>query len=414
MSSVIPPDRLSETDLTKDEKKRYARHLTIPDVGLEGQKRLKAAKVLCVGAGGLGSPVTMYLAAAVIGEIGLVDFDRVDFSNLQRQILHATGDVGKLKTDSAFERLAGINPEVKVTSYKEAMNDQNAASIAEPYDLIIDGTDNFTTRYLTNDLAVLTGKPNVYGSIYRFEGQVTIFAPHLGGPCYRCLFPEPPEPGQVPSCAEGGVLGVLPGVIGCLQANEAIKLILGIGEPMIGRLLHFDALSFRFREIKLRRDPECAVCGEEPTIQELKEIVFNCEMREPTLREIDVHQLKDRLENNRSLVLLTFGNQPRLRSAKLSNPLLYPSANFPTVLANSIPMQRRSFTVKLVAAAPRRSPYSMNPDLLTPATFRAESPPGPRRSIQVSKSYERSRHVRGCYLSFALPCHTAGAALHRR
>lgn len=329
MSSVIPPDRLSETDLTKDEKKRYARHLTIPDVGLEGQKRLKAAKVLCVGAGGLGSPVTMYLAAAGIGEIGLVDFDRVDFSNLQRQILHATGDVGKLKTDSAFERLAGINPEVKVTSYKEAMNDQNAASIAEPYDLIIDGTDNFTTRYLTNDLAVLTGKPNVYGSIYRFEGQVTIFAPHLGGPCYRCLFPEPPEPGQVPSCAEGGVLGVLPGVIGCLQANEAIKLILGIGEPMIGRLLHFDALSFRFREIKLRRDPECAVCGEEPTIQELKEIVFNCEMKEPTLREIDVHQLKDRLENNRSLVLLDVREPAEVEVGKIEQSVVIPLGELP-------------------------------------------------------------------------------------
>ncbi|MGB0152453.1 MAG: molybdopterin-synthase adenylyltransferase MoeB [Verrucomicrobiales bacterium] len=329
MSSVIPPDRLSETDLTRDEKKRYARHLTIPDVGLEGQKRLKAAKVLCVGAGGLGSPVTMYLAAAGIGEIGLVDFDRVDFSNLQRQILHATGDVGKLKTDSAFERLAGINPEVKVTTYKEAMNDQNAASIAEPYDLIIDGTDNFTTRYLTNDLAVLTGKPNVYGSIYRFEGQVSIFAPHLGGPCYRCLFPEPPEPGQVPSCAEGGVLGVLPGVIGCLQANEAIKLILGIGDPMIGRLLHFDALSFRFREIKLRRDPECAVCGEEPTIQELKEIVFNCEMREPTLREIDVHHLKARLENNRSLVLLDVREPAEVEVGKIEQSIVIPLGELP-------------------------------------------------------------------------------------
>ncbi|MEC8824278.1 MAG: molybdopterin-synthase adenylyltransferase MoeB [Verrucomicrobiota bacterium] len=329
MSSVIPPDRLSETDLTADEKKRYARHLTIPDVGLEGQKRLKAAKVLCVGAGGLGSPVTMYLTAAGIGEIGLVDFDRVDFSNLQRQILHATDDVGKLKTDSALRRLSGINPEVKVTTYEEAMNGQNAASIAEPYDLIIDGTDNFTTRYLTNDLAVLTGKPNVYGSIYRFEGQVTIFAPHLGGPCYRCLFPEPPEPGQIPSCAEGGVLGVLPGVIGCLQANEAIKLILGIGDPIIGRLLHFDALSFRFREIKLRRDLECAVCGEEPTIQELKEIVFNCEMREHPLREIDVHQLKARLENNRSLVLLDVREPAEVEVGKIKQSIVIPLGELP-------------------------------------------------------------------------------------
>ena len=329
MSSVIPPDRLSETDLTADEKKRYARHLTIPDVGLEGQKRLKAAKVLCVGAGGLGSPVTVYLTAAGIGEIGLVDFDRVDFSNLQRQILHATDDVGKLKTDSALRRLSGINPEVKVTTYEEAMNGQNAASIAEPYDLIIDGTDNFTTRYLTNDLAVLTGKPNVYGSIYRFEGQVTIFAPHLGGPCYRCLFPEPPEPGQIPSCAEGGVLGVLPGVIGCLQANEAIKLILGIGDPIIGRLLHFDALSFRFREIKLRRDLECAVCGEEPTIQELKEIVFNCEMREHPLREIDVHQLKARLENNRSLVLLDVREPAEVEVGKIKQSIVIPLGELP-------------------------------------------------------------------------------------
>lgn len=209
------------------------------------------------------------------------------------------------------------------------MNDQNAASIAEPYDLIIDGTDNFTTRYLTNDLAVLTGKPNVYGSIYRFEGQVSIFAPHLGGPCYRCLFPEPPEPGQVPSCAEGGVLGVLPGVIGCLQANEAIKLILGIGDPMIGRLLHFDALSFRFREIKLRRDPECAVCGEEPTIQELKEIVFNCEMREPTLREIDVHHLKARLENNRSLVLLDVREPAEVEVGKIEQSIVIPLGELP-------------------------------------------------------------------------------------
>ena len=329
MSSVIPPDRLSETDLTADEKKRYARHLTIPDVGLEGQKRLKAAKVLCVGAGGLGSPVTMYLTAAGIGEIGLVDFDRVDFSNLQRQILHATDDVGKLKTDSALRRLSGINPEVKVTTYEEAMNGQNAASIAEPYDLIIDGTDNFTTRYLTNDLAVLTGKPNVYGSIYRFEGQVTIFAPHLGGPCYRCLFPEPPEPGQIPSCAEGGVLGVLPGVIGFLPANEAIKLILGIGDPIIGRLLHFDALSFRFREIKLRRDLECAVCGEEPTIQELKEIVFNCEMREHPLREIDVHQLKARLENNRSLVLLDVREPAEVEVGKIKQSIVIPLGELP-------------------------------------------------------------------------------------
>ena len=329
MSSLIPPDRLADTDLSKAEKQRYARHLTIPDVGMEGQKRLKAARVLCVGAGGLGSPVTMYLAAAGIGEIGLVDFDRVDFSNLQRQILHDTGDVGKLKTESAVERLGGINPEVNVTTYEEAITDQNAAAIAEPYDLIIDGTDNFTTRYLTNDLAVLTGKPNVYGSIYRFEGQVSVFAPHLGGPCYRCLFPEPPEPGQVPSCAEGGVLGVLPGIVGCLQANEAIKLILGIGDPMIGRRLHFDALSFRFREIKLRRDPECAVCGEKPTIQELKEIVFNCDMSDLTLREIDVHQLKARLDDPKPFVLLDVREPAEVEVGKLEQSIVIPLGELP-------------------------------------------------------------------------------------
>jgi len=324
MSLLIPPDRLADTDLTKAEKQRYARHLTIPDVGMEGQKRLKAAKVLCVGAGGLGSPVTMYLAAAGIGEIGLVDFDRVDFSNLQRQILHDTSDVGKLKTESATERLAGINPEVSVTSFEKAINEQNAFEIAEPYDLIIDGTDNFTTRYLTNDLAVLTGKPNVYGSIYRFEGQVSVFAPHLGGPCYRCLFPEAPEPGQVPSCAEGGVLGVLPGIVGCLQANEAIKLILGIGDPMIGRLLHFDALAFRFREIKLRRDPKCAVCGENPTIQELKEIVFSCDMNDSALREIDVHQLKSRLDDPKPFVLLDVREPAEVEVGKIKQSIVIP------------------------------------------------------------------------------------------
>ncbi|MCG8599501.1 MAG: molybdopterin-synthase adenylyltransferase MoeB, partial [Verrucomicrobiales bacterium] len=252
MDSIIPENRFADITLSLEEKQRYARHLSIPDVGPEGQEKLKAARVLCIGAGGLGSPVAMYLAAAGIGEIGIVDFDVVDFSNLQRQLLHDTEDVGKKKGESAKERLRAINPEVKVNFHDARLNEENAAAIAEPYDLIIDGTDNFETRYLSNDLAVLTGKPNVYGSIFRFEGQVSVFAPHLGGPCYRCLFPTPPEPGQVPSCAEGGVLGVLPGIIGCLQTNEAIKLILGIGEPLIGRLIHFDALSFRFREIKLR------------------------------------------------------------------------------------------------------------------------------------------------------------------
>lgn len=329
MDTIIPPGRFSGVELSPEERSRYARHLTIPDVGADGQKKLKAARVLCIGAGGLGSPVSMYLAAAGVGEIGLVDFDTVDFSNLQRQLLHGTGDVGRTKTSSATERLADINPEVQVTSFETRLTAENAREIAEPYDLIIDGTDNFPTRYLSNDLAVLTGKPNVYGSIFRFEGQVSVFAPHLGGPCYRCLFPKPPEPGQVPSCAEGGVLGVLPGVVGCLQANEAIKLILGIGEPLIGRLVHFDALSFRFREITLRRDPECAVCGETPTISELEEIVFSCAMPDPTLREIDVHQLKQRMEKERDFVLLDVREPHEADICQLPGSILIPLGELP-------------------------------------------------------------------------------------
>lgn len=325
MESVIPPSRTDETEISTGEMQRYARHLSIPDVGVDGQKKLKAAKVLCIGVGGLGSPVTMYLAAAGIGEIGLVEFDKVEFSNLQRQIVHGTSDVGKPKIESAVARLAEINPEVTVTSHATRLTSENALEIAERYDLIVDGTDNFETRYLSNDLAVLTKKPNVYGSIFRFEGQVSVFAPHLGGPCYRCLFPTPPEPGQVPSCAEGGVLGVLPGIIGSLQANEAIKLILGIGEPLIGRLVHFDALAFRFREIKLRKDSECAVCGENPTITELKEIEFACDMSEQNeLREIDVHQLKERIERDNQFVLLDVREPFEVEVAKLPGSILIP------------------------------------------------------------------------------------------
>jgi len=226
-------------------------------------QKLRAASVLCIGLGGLGSPATMYLAAAGIGKLGLVEFDRVDRSNLQRQILHGESDSGRSKLDSAIDTLREINPSVEIVRHETRLTSENAMEIARPYDVILDGTDNFATRYLSNDLAVLLRKPNVYGSIFRFEGQCSVFAPHLGGPCYRCLFPVPPEPGTVPSCAEGGVLGVLPGIVGTLQALEAVKLILEIGEPLVGRLVHFDALGFRFREIKLRRDPECPVCGEE-------------------------------------------------------------------------------------------------------------------------------------------------------
>lgn len=317
MDSIIPEDRLEAVSLSSSERGRYARHLTIPDVGLEGQRRLKAARVLCIGAGGLGSPVAMYLAAAGIGRIGIVDFDEVDFTNLQRQILHGTSDVGRPKLDSAGDTLREINPEVQLDFYRERFTSETARQIAEPYDLIIDGTDNFQTRYLSNDLAVLTGKPNVYGSIFRFEGQVSVFAPKLGGPCYRCLFPEPPEPGMVPSCAEGGVIGVLPGIVGCLQANEAIKLILGLGESLAGRLVHFDALRFRFREFQLRRDPQCPVCGENPTVTELIDYDAFCGVgrgetstSETMLPEITVHDLKARMEDEADQFVLVDVREP--------------------------------------------------------------------------------------------------------
>lgn len=332
MRPLIPDERIEGTSLSKEERARYARHFTLPEVGPEGQRRLKAAKVLCIGAGGLGSPVTMYLAAAGVGEIGIVDFDRVDFSNLQRQLLHGTADVGRLKTESAKERLAAINPEVRVVLHETRFSETNAAAIAEPYDLIIDGTDNFPTRYLSNDLAVLTGKPNVYGSIYRFEGQVSVFAPHLGGPCYRCLFPEPPEPGLVPSCAEGGVLGILPGIVGAMQAGEAVKLLLGIGDPLVGRLVHFDALAFRFREIKLRRDPGCAICGTSPTLTQLQEIRFACDMTPPSLPEIDVHQLKARLEDDTPFVLLDVREPAEIEVACLPGSVKIPLGELPTRL----------------------------------------------------------------------------------
>ena len=255
-------------ELTNEEIKRYSRHLIMPEVGIDGQRKLKAGSVLCIGAGGLGSPVAMYLTAAGIGRLGIVDFDTVDFSNLQRQILHGTPDVGRPKLASARDRLNALNPNVHIETYEVALSSQNALKLFEPYDVIVDGTDNFPTRYLVNDACVLTGKPNAYGSIFRFEGQASVFATKEG-PCYRCLYPEPPPPGLVPSCAEGGVLGVLPGMIGVIQATEAVKLILGIGEPLIGRFLIYDALRMRFRELKLRKDPDCPVCGTHPTVTEL-------------------------------------------------------------------------------------------------------------------------------------------------
>lgn len=263
MSSNAPSSSLS-----KDEILRYSRHLIMPEVGMEGQLKLKNASILLVGTGGLGAPLGMYLAAAGVGRIGLVDYDVVDFTNLHRQVIHGTKDVGKKKLDSAAETIADINPNVQIDRYDVLLTSQNAMEICAPYDLIIDGTDNFPTRYLVNDVCVLQKKPNVYGSIFRFEGQATVFATD-GGPCYRCLYPEPPPPGLVPSCAEGGVLGILPGIIGLMQATEAIKLILGVGEPLIGRLVLFDALAMKFRELKLRRNPECPACGDHPTITQL-------------------------------------------------------------------------------------------------------------------------------------------------
>ncbi|HEU5395519.1 MAG TPA: molybdopterin-synthase adenylyltransferase MoeB [Verrucomicrobiae bacterium] len=290
-------------ELNNSEIRRYSRHLILPEVGLAGQKKIKAASVLCIGAGGLGSPIAMYLAAAGIGKIGIVDFDTVDYSNLQRQILHTDADVGRSKALSAKETIQGINPNCEVVIHDTRITSENALDLIRPYDIVVDGTDNFPTRYLTNDACVLLKKPNVYGSIFRFEGQASVFAPHLGGPCYRCLYPEPPPPGMVPSCAEGGVLGVLPGIIGCIQTTEILKLALGKGQPLIGRLLLFNALDMKFRELKLRRDPQCPVCGDHPTIKELIDYEIFCgiqpEAAEPQSNpdEVTVQEMKKALDN---------------------------------------------------------------------------------------------------------------------
>ncbi len=277
IQALIDPAALAGVTLSHEEIRRYSRHLIMPEVGMSGQKKLKAAGVLLIGAGGLGSPLAMYLAAAGIGRIGLVDYDTVDFSNLHRQIIHGTKDVGRLKLESAKERILDINPHVQVDTYEVPLTSTNALELFAPYDIVIDGTDNFPTRYLTNDACVLLGKPNVYGSIFRFEGQASVFYAKEG-PCYRCLFPEPPPPGLVPSCAEGGVLGVLPGTIGTIQATEAIKLILGVGEPLIGRLLLYDATTMSFDEVRLRKNPNCPICGEHPTITELIDYEQFCGM----------------------------------------------------------------------------------------------------------------------------------------
>ncbi|MFA5189803.1 MAG: molybdopterin-synthase adenylyltransferase MoeB [Verrucomicrobiia bacterium] len=279
-------DEPTPVKLTNEEIRRYSRHLTLPEVGLAGQEKLKAASVLCIGVGGLGSPAAMYLAAAGVGRLGLVDFDVVDETNLQRQIIHGTGAVGRSKLESGCARINDINPNVAVECHAVRLNSENALDIFGRYDVVIDGTDNFPTRYLSNDACVLLKKPNIYGAIFRFEGQASVFAPHLGGPCYRCLFPEPPPPGMVPSCAEGGVLGVLPGIIGVIQATEAIKLILGKGDVLLGRLLLYNALDMKFREMKMRRDPNCPVCGERPAITKLIDYEQFCGVRgEPSMND---------------------------------------------------------------------------------------------------------------------------------
>jgi adenylyltransferase/sulfurtransferase len=288
-------------ELNNDEIRRYSRHLILPEVGLAGQKKIKAASVLCIGAGGLGSPIAMYLAAAGIGKIGIVDFDTVDFSNLQRQILHTDADVGRSKAESAKETIRGINPHCEVVIHNTRISSENALDLIRPYDIVVDGTDNFPTRYLTNDACVILKKPNVYGSIFRFEGQASVFAPHLGGPCYRCLYPEPPPPGMVPSCAEGGVLGVLPGIIGCIQATEILKLAIGKGSSLVGRLLLFNALDMKFRELKLRRDPACLVCGDHPTIKELIDYEVFCGIEpakeDENPNEVTVQDMKKALDD---------------------------------------------------------------------------------------------------------------------
>jgi len=327
--SIISGEKISDVRLIDEELTRYSRHLIMPEVGVKGQQRLKAARVLCIGAGGLGSPAALYLAAAGVGTIGLVDFDDVDLSNLQRQILHGTKDIGRKKLESARDRLRETNPQIEIELHDCRFRSENAADLVARYDLVIDGSDNFPTRYLSNDVCVWAQKPNVYGSVFRFDGQTTVFAPHLGGPCYRCLFPEPPPAGTVPNCAEAGVLGVLPGIIGTIQATEAIKLILGVGESLVGRLLHVDALKMKFREFKVRRDPRCPVCGDSPTITEPIDYDEFCSGRagaDETIPTISVRDLKQKLASNGSLVIVDVREPFEYEIAHIENSKLIPLA----------------------------------------------------------------------------------------
>jgi sulfur-carrier protein adenylyltransferase/sulfurtransferase len=338
MATLTEPIPLPE--LTTDDLSRYSRHLILPEVGMEGQQRLKAAKVLCVGTGGLGSPLAFYLAAAGVGTLGLVDFDVVDASNLQRQIIHSTKDIGRKKLDSAAEKLTALNPSLNVVKHEVMLSSANALEIIKDYDVVADGTDNFPTRYLVNDACVILGKPNAYGSIFRFEGQASVFATE-DGPCYRCLYPEPPPPGLVPSCAEGGVLGILPGLVGVIQATEVIKLILGKGSPLIGRLMLVDALNMRFRELKLRKNRECPVCGENPTITQLIDYQQFCgivpEAKEDKsmkngIPQITVKELKSRIDAGEDVQLIDVREPYEFQIAQIGGKLI-PQNDVPQRLA---------------------------------------------------------------------------------
>jgi adenylyltransferase/sulfurtransferase len=339
MSITLNPiaARAERVALSPQEIARYSRHLIMPEVALEGQKRLKAGRILLIGAGGLGSPLGLYLAAAGVGRIGLVDFDVVDFSNLQRQVLHGTPDVGRPKLQSAKDRLQAINPEVQIDLYETRLTSANALTLFEPYDIIIDGTDNFPTRYLVNDACVLLKKPNVYGSIFRFDGQASVFYPPHG-PCYRCLYPEPPPPGEVPSCAEGGVLGILPGLIGCIQATEGIKLLLGSGSTLIGRLLLYDALRMSFQEFKVRRNPKCPMCGDRPTITQLIDYEQFCGVRgqeapaqamQGGASDITVEELHRRLQNQEKVFILDVRNPEEFQLCRIPGSTLIPLPQLP-------------------------------------------------------------------------------------
>ena len=339
-------DAAALPELTTDDLSRYSRHLILPEVGMEGQQRLKAARVLCVGTGGLGSPLALYLTAAGIGTLGLVDFDVVDASNLQRQIIHSTKDIGRKKIDSAEEKLKALNPAINIVKHETMLTSANALDILKDYDIVADGTDNFPTRYLVNDACVLLGKPNAYGSIFRFEGQASVFATEEG-PCYRCLYPEPPPPGLVPSCAEGGVLGILPGLVGVIQATEVIKLILGKGAPLIGRLLLVDALNMRFRELKLRKNPECPVCGTNPTVTKLIDYDHFCGIVPETpqdknmkngIPQITVKEFKARRDSGEDIFLLDVREPYEYQIAQIGGTLI-PQNDVPNRLAE-IPRDR--------------------------------------------------------------------------